>query len=185
MEEFRELFKTREFLDEVSRIVFRVLKTRCPSLKHGDGEDIAQDVLIKILRATENGTKIENLRSYLWRAAYTTALDVLAEQGREAQIIEAAERPEMVKIIEAVSAEEVTERRNIRCRIERMVDDLPDARRRILKLYLLGLNTRDISAHLGWSHSKVRHLFYRSLEDLRKKSRRDAGPRPMMAVTYD
>jgi RNA polymerase sigma-70 factor (ECF subfamily) len=181
----RDLFKTKAFLDEVTRTVFIVLKTRCPSLKQDDGEDIAQDVLIKILRATENGTIIANLRSYIWRAAYTTALDVLAERGREALAVQPEENSGIEGLLAVLSTEEMIERKNARRRIERLVETLPPARRRILDLFLLGMTTKEIAAHLGWSHSKVRHLYYRSVEEMRKKLRRDEGGRPMMVISYD
>jgi len=185
MADFEDLLKTRLFLAEVSRTVTLVLKTRCPSLKPHDGEDIVQDVMIKILRATKNGTKIENLRSYLWRAAYTTALDVIAEKGRESLIQETADGPEWDRLADVLSAEEVMERKNLRVRIGQLIEELPAPRRRIFKLYLLGLDTKDIAAHLGWSHSKVRHLFYRGIEDLRALSRREKGEQPIMVVRYD
>lgn len=185
MSESPDLFKTRFFLDEVSRTVLLVLKSRCPSLKFHDGEDIAQDVLIKILRATENGTKIENLRSYIWRAAYTTALDVLAERGKDFIAVEADDKSAIDGLVEDLSTEEVIESRNVRRWIERMIDTLPAARRQVFKLTLLGMTTKDISAHLGWSHSKVRHLYYRGVDDLRRKMRRDEYGRTPMVIDYD
>jgi len=181
----RDLFKTKDFLDEVTRTVFVVLKTRCPSLKPDDGEDIAQDVLIKILRATENGTIIANLRSYIWRAAYTTALDVLAERSREALTVQPEENPGIEGLVAALSTEEVIERKNARRRIDRLVETLPPARRRIFELFLLGMSTKDIAAHLGWSHSKVRHLYYRGVEEMRRKLRRDERGRPMLVISFD
>lgn len=181
----RDLFKTKAFLDEVAQTVFIVLKTRCPSLRQDDGEDIAQDVLIKILRATENGTIIANLRSYIWRAAYTTALDVLAERGREALTVRPEENPGIEGLIAALSTEEVIERNNARRRINRLVETLPPARRRIFDLFLLGMSTKDIAAHLGWSHSKVRHLYYRGVDEMRNKLHRAEGDRPMMVISFD
>ncbi|MBN1938716.1 MAG: RNA polymerase sigma factor [Candidatus Aminicenantes bacterium] len=180
-----DLFRTKAFLDEVGRIVFSVLKTRCPSLRQDDAEDISQDVLIKLIRATENGTKIDNIRSYVWRAAYTTALDVLAERGREGPIVQPESNSGLEGLMAEFSTEDVIERRVFKRWIVRMVETLPAARRRVFKLFLLGLSTKDIAVHLGWSHSKVRHLYYRGIEEMRKKSRRNEGGRQMMEVSYD
>lgn len=177
--------KTKRFLEEVSQTVRQVIQTRCSSLNPDDGEDISQDVMIKVLRAVGNGTKIDNLRSYIWRAAYTTALDLLAERGPVELIARPEERPEVDALIGAVSTEELFERKNARRWIEGMIETLPEGRRRVFRLYLIGLSTKDIAAHLGWSHSKVRHIFYRGVEEMKRKSRRDEGGRPIMVIGYD
>lgn len=175
MAEMLDLIETKRFIEEVIRTVYVVIKTRCPSLRFHDGEDIAQDVLIKILRVAGNGTKIENLRSYIWRAAYTTALDVLEERKGEISLDEKIETTEMEAILEFFPLDSALERKDATRRIERMIEDLPDNRRRILRLHLSGMSTKEMAVQLGWTHSKVRHLFYRGVEDLRRQTKEVIG----------
>jgi len=174
MDDFQALIKTKLFLEEVTKIVITVIRSRFPSLASVEGEDIAQEVLIKILRASERGTKIENLRSYTWRVAYTTALDILDGKAQEISLENGVESTGWGWPLDAWSVEFGFEQEDLRRRMDRWLETLPANRRRILKLHLLGLDIKEISVHLHWTQSKVRHLFYRGLKDLRKKINQEA-----------
>jgi hypothetical protein len=56
-----------------------------------------------------------------------------------------------------------------------MVDCLSGNRREVLRLFLKGQTIEEISASLKWEKTKVRHLFYRGIDDLRDISRARAG----------
>ena len=56
------------------------------------------------------------------------------------------------------------------------VDRLIRSRRRVVKLYLLNLNIREIASYLNVSPDKIRNLLYRGMADMRKHLN-ETGPR--------
>jgi len=167
MDEWRDFLKTRRFLEEVTRTATAVIRSRFPTLADTESDDIVQDVLVKVLRAAERGTKFENLGSYLWRVCFTTALDMLEERSRENRLVDEFESGAPIRAAEAAAVESEAERLDARRLMSRMLEALPANRRRIFKLYLLGMDFKEMAVKLDWTHSKVRHLYYRGLEDLR------------------
>jgi len=168
MDEIRDLLKTKRFLEEVTKTVLAVIRHRCPSLSNVEGEDITQEVLLKIIKSVERGTKIENPRSYIWRVAYTTALDILEGKADEVASAVEIEAREVEKIQDSWSLGAPRGQKELRQDLDRMFQALSADRRRILKLFLLGMNAKEIADHLDWTHSRVRHLYYRGLRDLRR-----------------
>jgi RNA polymerase sigma factor (sigma-70 family) len=168
MDDLKDLFETKRFLGEVTKTVLTVMRHRCPSLSNVEAEDITQEVLLKIVKSVERGTKIENPRSYIWRVAYTTALDILEEKADEVASTVEIEAREAEKIQDSWSLDVPLGQQELRQHLEKLLQTLSADRRRILKLFLLGMNAKEIAAHLEWTHSKVRHLYYRGLRDLRR-----------------
>jgi RNA polymerase sigma factor (sigma-70 family) len=157
--------ETEKFLAEVSRTVRAVLARRFPSLPWNEREDIEQEVGLKLWKIRASGKNIDNPGSYLWKVAYTTALDLLDGKGRELPLDEACGpgRPEREPRIEAGWLG--TDRK---LDFERRLEALSRNRRIVIKLGLAGLELEEIAARLGWSEARVRHLYYRGLKDLKK-----------------
>ena len=156
------------FSGKSTKTVLTVIRHRCPSLSNVEAEDITQEVLLKIVKSVERGTKIENPRSYIWRVAYTTALDILEEKADEVASTVEIEAREAEKIQDAWSLDVPLGQKELRQHLEQLLQALSADRRRILKLFLLGMNAKEIAEHLDWTHSRVRHLYYRGLRDLRR-----------------
>ncbi len=176
MDDLKVLLETKRFLGEVTKTVLTVIRHRCPSLSNVEAEDITQEVLLKIVKSVERGTKIENPRSYIWRVAYTTALDILEEKADEVASSVEIEAREAEKIQDSWSLDIPLGQKELRQHLEQSLQTLSADRRRILKLFLLGMNAKEIAEHLEWTHSKVRHLYYRGLRDLRRNI--GSGMRP-------
>jgi RNA polymerase sigma factor (sigma-70 family) len=168
MDDLKDLLETKRFLGEVTKTVLTVIRHRCPSLSNVEAEDITQEVLLKIVKSVERGTKIENPRSYIWRVAYTTALDILEEKADEVASTVEIEARGAEKVQDSWSLDVPLGQKELRQHLEQLLQTLSADRRRILKLFLLGMNAKEIAEHLEWTHSKVRHLYYRGLRDLRR-----------------
>jgi len=78
--DLESLFGTREFLDELSVSIRNIILSSFPNLTSQEKEEVDIDVKLKLWKKVARGKKIDNLRSYLWRVVYTTALDVIAER---------------------------------------------------------------------------------------------------------
>jgi len=158
--------RTERLLAEVSGSVRPVLARKFPSLTLNEREDIEQEVRLKLWKILRSGKKIDHWESYLWKVVYTTALDLLEPRWNEIPFDEAFGQKK-------ASFEPRTEIDRIH--VDRLIDlrrrleSLSPKRKTVLQLHLAGLNLDQTAAHLGWSRPKVRHLFYRALEDLKKK----------------
>ena len=74
------LLKTKTFLEDMSVSIRNILRANFPEMSREEKEDIDNEVKMKLWKKAAGGKKIDNLRSYLWRVVYTTALDLIEER---------------------------------------------------------------------------------------------------------
>jgi RNA polymerase sigma factor (sigma-70 family) len=173
-----ELVKTKKFLEEVTTSVHSIIHKKFPGLDGGDREDIEQEVKLKIWKIVSNGKKIDNIKSYLWKVVYTTALDIMETRLDKLSL---EDYFESVKSGQAASGEvggheSGINKDDLKMVLEKIVDSLPPKRRTILKLHLAGMDFDEMADFLNWTHHKVRHLFYRGLQDLKEKLKAGEDP---------
>lgn len=158
-------------IDESSKLIERFIWSHFPNLNHQDKEDISQEVKIKILKKLKSGRKIRTLKSYIHRVIYTTALDAISKSRTENLRDKKMELNLANHLSEfnILKPEQMAEKKRINQILYETINTLSQNRRIVLKLHLKGMNIREIAEHLGWSMSRVNHLFYRSIEDLKKK----------------
>jgi RNA polymerase sigma factor (sigma-70 family) len=171
------LLKTREFLDDISISIRNIILASFPNLTLEEREDVDNEVKLKLWRKVARGKKIDNLRSYLWRVVYTTALDLIAEKEDHLpleNILETAngnaKEPE-----ELLLPDHASKNRENRLSLEKAVAALPERRKAVVRLYLSGHDIPQIADSLRWRENQVRHLLYRGLADLRKAMSEDKG----------
>jgi RNA polymerase sigma factor (sigma-70 family) len=177
--ELDELVKTKKFLEEVTTSVHSIVHKKFPNLDGGDREDIEQEVKLKIWRIVSNGKKIDNIKSYLWKVVYTTALDIMEARLDKHSLedyFESAKSSGQAASGEVGGHESGINKDDLKMILEKIVDSLPPKRRTILKLHLAGMDFDEMAEFLSWTHHKVRHLFYRGLEDLKEKLKAGEDP---------
>ncbi len=164
------LLKTHAFLEEISVSIRNILLASFPAMSLEEKEDIDIEVKLKLWKKAASGKKIENLRSYIWRVVYTTALDLLGERMPHLSLerfIAGNEQDNSVsqKILAPDSAVEEGERRLM---LHRALDLLPQRRQAVLRLHFEGMDIAQIAARLQWRENQVRHLLYRGLAEVRE-----------------
>jgi RNA polymerase sigma factor (sigma-70 family) len=166
-----ELFRTEAFVEEVSKFIEDLVRTKFPQIEADDRADISQEIKYKIWKMIADGKKIGNLRSYLWRVCYTTALDFLSENMKYVNVGggEELDSANCQKENDDASLESLLEREYSKRKLLEEIERLSQSRRIVLKLALTGMNVNEIAEFMGWSTSKVNHLYYRGLEDLRRR----------------
>jgi len=143
--------------------------------RHGftasDADELLQEVRIRLWRALESGEKIEAVSSsYIYRTAMSAALDLVRGRRRRREEAIRLDRPSgEVRLGESPGADLALDRDEAVARIAQAVDELPAARRPVVRIYLAGYNHQEIAGLLGWSEAKTRNLLYRGLEDLRNR----------------
>ena len=177
------LLKTKSELEqtiqEFSQLIRRVIKTTSPEIEYSDLDDIEQEVKLKIcIELLKSEKKIYNLGSYIWRITYTTTCTMMKKK-HEQKIVSIEDKMIGQNICQKeddennFSIEKRYKKEKLLNLLEKAIDSLIDSRRRVLKLYLLGMSKDEISNFLGWTTNKVRNLLYRGLEDLRYKLKRE------------
>ncbi len=139
-------------------------------LSSSDLDEVMQDVRIRLWRARSSGEQIEALpTSYIYRTTVAAAVDLLRQRRRggvasvdEVAPIEAAE-----EVATPLDATRDAEQREGVERIMAAVDALPEARRAVVRMHLMGYERGEIATTLGWTDGKTRNLLYRGLADLR------------------
>jgi RNA polymerase sigma factor (sigma-70 family) len=179
MQELEERAKT-----VVERFALLIRQVIQKNLHRNDGidpEDIEQEVRLRIWVFLKKGKKIENLPSYIKKVAYSTTIDEL----RKAMKQRPSKQPEEMRRIfsgassvcrpaEDFSPEGRFEGGEARDVVWAMVNTLSDNRKRVLKLFLSGLSLEEIGVSLKWEKTKVRHLYYRGIDDLKQRIRSQA-----------
>jgi RNA polymerase sigma factor (sigma-70 family) len=164
------LLKTKEFLDELSVSVRNIILASFPNMTPEEKEDVDHEVKLKLWRKVARGKKIDNLRSYLWRVVYTTALDLIVGRRNHLpleRILEQAETDGRAPQ-ELLSSNHASEAREHRLRLEKAVNALPERRKIVARLYFSGQDIAQIADSLRWRQNQVRHLLYRGLADIRR-----------------
>jgi len=159
----------RSVLETASGSIRNVIFARLPSVSGEEAKDIEQEVKLKLWGLISRGKKIDNLRSYLWRVVYTTALDVIearipALMGKDVED-EASRIPS--HRLEEISPELQLEAAEARRLIRDAVAGLPARRKAVVTLWLEDMNIEEIAATLRWGENQVRHLLYRGIEDVK------------------
>jgi len=176
--ELNELVKTKQFLEEITSSVRSIVHKKFPALDGGDYEDIDQEVKLKIWRVVSHGKKIDHIKAYLWKVVYTTALDIMEARLAQFSLADYSEPADSGPFASGDSNghEAGINKDDLKMVLEKIVDSLPPKRRTILKLHLAGMDFDEMADFLNWTHHKVRHLFYRGLQDLKEKLKRGDQP---------
>jgi len=165
-----ELIKDRHFLGKVTDSIHNIICANFPQTTAGEREDIDQEVKLKLWKMASNGKHIRNIRSYLWRMVYTTALDVIGQRlnGMSFGDHDNGENVLLSERLDLGSPEQLMEKSELKSMVERAVESLPEKRRLVVKLHLTGMGIEETAEFLAWSENKVRHLLYRGLANVKK-----------------
>jgi RNA polymerase sigma factor (sigma-70 family) len=169
--ELERLLQTKKFLEEISISIRNVILANFPEMSREEKEDIDLEVKLKLWKKLAAGKKIDNLRSYLWRVVYTTALDIIGERMDYLpleELIETAER-ETLSTQAVIAPDCAVEEKELRLVLEKAMTMLPRRRKAVLQLHFSGMDLKHIAAFLHWRENQVRHLLYRGLSDLKEK----------------
>lgn len=148
--------------DEIARTIRRV----CPSAVAAQAEDLAHDILLKLIEKGEGDPARQ--ASYWRKAAYHAVVDEIRRRRRrrEDPLDDALPRGGPA----AASAHDPERRaasREIGEAIGECVRRLRTTRRLAVVLFLQGHSLHESAALLGWADKRVESGLYRGLQDLR------------------
>jgi len=175
--DLKDVLSAGRFLDEISLSVKKIIFANFPGLSEEEKEEIDQDVKLKLLRMAVRGKKIGNLRSYIWKMVYSTALDVIARRSPALCIDEVLEsqKPPLRSCVDSLSPEYLFEEKELLALAGRAIDALPSRRKGAVLCHLQGLSLEEMAVTLGESPNAVRHLLYRGLDEVKTRISEQSG----------
>ena len=154
---FEKLFMT--YYPKIKRFLTGFLDTQ------EEGEDLAQDVFVKLWQNRLSFAHVENLNAYLYRMAKNTLYDHIEKSGRLYHTC-SSELPDISAtetIEELIFADELNEL------IDLKVKQMPPQRRTIFTMSRQdGLSNREIAVRLNISKRTVETHISAALTDIRK-----------------
>ena len=159
------------FINNISESIKHIIWKNFPKTSSDEQEDITQEVKLKIWKILSSEKRIENLRSYLWKVVYTTALDIINNKTKhiKTQNEVKIDFTNIISEVDVHSVESILEKKETETFLLEAINSLSQNRRIVIKLHLSGMNIIEIADFLCWSESKVNHLYYRGIEDLKKR----------------
>jgi RNA polymerase sigma factor (sigma-70 family) len=166
-------------IKEYGRFLRQTIIRFCPKDLGIQFSDIEQEARLRLWRALQSEREIQNLTSYLYRIAVTSTLDAIrrVKSKREDQLLlpeeeeEVAGKPQRLVAGPEHAPDLQAERRQLLRKVETALANIPENRRRAVRLHLQGLTKEEIGDLLGWTEAKARNLIYRGLQDLREQLR--------------
>jgi RNA polymerase sigma-70 factor (ECF subfamily) len=154
-------------MESLVRRVRAAVRRSCPPYLAAQAEDIAQEVLMQLLRkleATEGKADFSSI--YLLKAAHGATVDEIRRRsrcrehtGREDEMLEnESQWPD---------PEQRTMARSLGREIRRCLETVVPSRRVAVTLYLLGCPVPEVSQRLGCSEKCADNRIYRGMKDLR------------------
>jgi len=126
-----------------------------------DVDDLLQEVLIKLWNVLKNEKKIIKSTFYISRVTNS----VLIDQIRSLKRFDAIVDNEKHRIKQTNYSNNPSEYSG---KLYRAVNQLNNSKKKVVKLYLLGLSIKEISEMLDWSESNTKNLLYRGINDLKE-----------------
>lgn len=164
-------------IHEYSFLIRAAIRKTSPQIDESQMDDIEQEVKLKIWKEIlKSEKKIINLGSYIWKVTYTTTCRIMKTVTMErkkawGQSGEPQHSARAVAQDKGASPNHRLEKKEMMEIIRDTIDSLIESRRAVLKLYLMGMDQKEISEFFGWSEDKVRNLISRGLTDLRNAIR--------------
>ena len=156
--------------DAMHRLVGRVraaVQRSCPPYLAAQADDIAQEVLIQLLRKlrTSEGN-VEFSAIYLTKAAHGATVDEIRRRSRRRE--QTSWEHEMLESESQVpDPERSTMSRALGREIRRCLETIVVSRRVAVTLHLLGCPVPEVSRRLGCSEKSADNRVYRGMKDLR------------------
>jgi len=156
-----------EPMESLARRVRLAVQRSCPPYLAAQADDIAQEILIQLLRKLKNTEgKAEFSSIYLSRAAHGATVDEIRRRSRRRE--QTGKEEEMLaNPANSPDPEQKTFARSLGREIRRCLETIVPTRRMAVTLHLLGCPVPEVSIRLGCSEKSADNRVYRGMKNLR------------------
>lgn len=161
------ILEHEEALEALVGRVRVAVQRSCPPYLAAQAEDIAQEVLIQLLRKLKHAEEKSDFSSiYLMKAAHGATVDEIRRRSRRRE--ETGWEDEMIdNESRGPDPERITLARSLGREIRRCLETIVPSRRMAVTLHLLGCPVSEVSSRLGCSQKSADNRVYRGMKDLR------------------
>ncbi len=148
----------------IRSVVSRVAGEQDPAVL----DDVEQQVLLSLWKATRGEQVIHHPPSYIYRTAVRETVRMLRRERnrREREGIVAARNVRKVP-----DPEEIAESRELGVQVGTALKALSGDRSRAVRAHLAGFSVREIMDMFDWTYNRARNLIARGMADLRRELR--------------
>ena len=165
--------EVKVLFEEFSALIRYVILHNLHKTDTIDVEDVEQEVKIKIWKYIKKGKKVRNLPSYIKKVAYTVTIDELRKMRKQVP----DKKPDNLENLyiswkpekNSNSPETALEEKELKSKLEELVESLSQNRKQVLRLYMKGMTVEEICLFFSWDKTKVRHLLYRGIDEIKQK----------------
>lgn len=139
-----------------------------------DADDVVEDAFVELWRNRMRIDFTGNIRSYLYRAVYTNAIDLLRHHGASDIRISMLDQlnDARMEYVSGYDGQRHIEQQELAGSLTSAINSLPEKCRMAFRLsYINGLSNRDIALTMGLSVRTVEAHIYKALRELRVKLR--------------
>lgn len=156
-----------EAMESLVHRVGAAVRRSCPPYLAAQAEDIAQEVLIQLLRKLESAEGNAELSSiYLLKAAHGATVDEIRRRSRRRE--QTGREDEMLEHeSQGPDPERRAVARSLGREIRRCLETIVTSRRTAVTLHLLGCPVPEVARRLGCSEKSADNRVYRGMKDLR------------------
>ncbi len=160
-------------LEEYGPWLRRTVARNCPQNLGINPDEVEQEAILRLWKALERESKLENPTSYLYRVVSTATIDAIRRvRARREDSIEPEDEsmanPQIQTVDSSPGPERLASSVELSRALEASLGQLSENRKLAVKLHLQGFNTREIGDLLGWTEAKARNLASRGMKDLRE-----------------
>lgn len=166
----------KNVVDRFSSLIRSVITKNLLKKDDVDLFDIEQEVKIKIWTVLKKGKKVKNFPSYIRRIAYTVTVDELRKMRKQNPTLEFTNLKNLYSYSNlnfthknSDSPELLLEDMELRSSLAALINSLAENRKQVLRLYSAGMSVEEICEFFNWDKTKVRHLLYRGIDDLKER----------------
>lgn len=161
-------------VEEYGRFLRQTIVRLCPRNLGLHFDDVEQEARIRLWKALQGERPIEDLASYIYRVAASATIDAIRRvKARREEGLETEDEGGLQPVPRSPAAggEVQLDRRLLLERVDRVLEEIEEKRRHVLRLHVQGFTTAEMARLLGTTEPSARNLLHRALKDLRERLR--------------